>query len=67
MRRGGGMAKLKNIWINTTGVSGYELRMDWDNDRHQGIKMESLDPEHVKLALRNVALMIQLEQQNKKL
>ena len=59
------MPKLKKIWINTTHYSMYnkaELRIDWDNDRHQGIALKSLEPDDVKQGLLDAVNLIAKEQ-----
>ena len=62
------MAILKKIWINSIYIGDHErhdLRIDWDNDRHQLIALKSLTPEDVKKGLFDAAHAIQKEQQNK--
>jgi len=29
--------KIEKIWLNEMPVSGVELRLDWDNDRHHAV------------------------------
>jgi hypothetical protein len=48
------MAKLTDIRIESSPI-GLELRLDWDNDWHQAIPLEALDPEHISLALMEAA------------
>jgi len=55
------MATLENIWLNKVGDE-HELRFDWDNDRHQAIKLSKKDPESVKEALLKAARLLDKEQ-----
>jgi hypothetical protein len=48
------MTKLAGIRIESSPM-GLELRLDWDNDWHQAIPVEALDPEHISLALMEAA------------
>ncbi len=41
------MANIEKIWINKV-RDKIELRIDWDNDRHQAIMLKGTDPESVK-------------------
>ena len=58
------MPKLKSLRIETTSFQS-ELRIDWDNDRHQAIRLDRLDPNSVKQALLDAAELICKEQRNK--
>jgi hypothetical protein len=58
------MAKMTNIWFDT--VNGgeqcrYNLRIDWDNDRHQAINLESLSAEDVEAGLFKSADLLRIE------
>ena len=51
------MINLKNILIETTCTRSsctHELRLDWDNDFHQAIKMDNLTPENVANVLQQL-------------
>jgi hypothetical protein len=63
---GGLMPKLEKIRINTFN-NRHELRIDWDNDRHQGISLKSLTPKDVKQGLLDAVHLIAIEQQNEHL
>lgn len=59
------MAQLKGIWLKTYcdgAYTSYELRIDWDNDRHQAINLESLMPGDVKKGLRFASQLLAEEQ-----
>ena len=61
-------AKLKNIWLEPDIYDGMcAIRIDWDNDRHQRIVIESLKPDDVLLAFRNVVQLLEMEIKNNKL
>ena len=57
------MAKLKKIWINPISERQglYEIRMDWDNERHQAIGFKNLEPEEVSRALLSASRKIEEE------
>ncbi len=44
------MAILKNLSLSEAG-GRYEIRVDWDNDRHQAIRIDTLDTKGVIIAL----------------
>lgn len=63
------MAKMTRLWI-ATGDSrerGAELRIDWDNDRHQSVSINSLEPEDVTQGLLEAARLINKERLNDKI
>ena len=53
--------KLTNIRINTS-QSFHELRLDWDNNRHYAIQLESLTPEDVSRGLESAGRLIMEDQ-----
>jgi hypothetical protein len=55
------MPKLEKIWIATFD-GRHELRMDWDNERHQAVAIRTLEPEDVKQGLLEAAHLIAKEQ-----
>jgi len=63
------MAKMTRIWIAETGPAerGIDLRIDWDNDRHQGIRMNSSEPEDVVQGLLDAARLINKERRADKI
>ena len=63
------MTKLKKIWIHENkpqpvASSRYELRLDWDNDRHQAIAMAGMTPDAVREAMLRMVHLIVKDQQN---
>ena len=60
------MAKLTNISIVDT-VIGIKLRLDWDNDRHQAIAIDSLESEHIEDGLVRASVEINIERLNKEI
>lgn len=54
------MANLEKIWINKV-IDRTELRIDWDNDRHQAIMLDGTDPESVKEGLLKAAHLLNKE------
>lgn len=62
------MAKLERIWLND---AEKELRVDWDNDRHQlvPIRIDQKHPEPIALAraMREMADILEVEFLNDKL
>jgi len=56
------MTKLEKIWTNTI-EDRHELRIDWDNDRHQAIQLKGLDPESVERGLVEAAHLLAQERQ----
>lgn len=58
------MAKMTRIWIDTTSDGEQVLlvlRIDWNNDRHQAIHIESLNAEDVEAGLFKAANLLRLE------
>jgi len=52
--------KLKKLWISE--FSGrIELRIDWENDRHQAIELRGNRPEDIKNMLELALLVIKSE------
>lgn len=51
------MTKLEKIWTQEC-IGRTEIRIDWDNDRHQAIAMEKTDPESVRAALLRAAHLL---------
>lgn len=61
------MINLKNISlqknISSPAAAGpYELRLDWDNDRHHAIILRSLSPDNIKQAFLDAAHLIMHDQ-----
>jgi hypothetical protein len=54
------MTELKKIFINDTSFH-HELRLDWENDRHQSIKLEGLDAKSVEEGLFKAADLLKQE------
>jgi hypothetical protein len=67
------MTTLDNLFLNEFkyGESEedwrYELRLDWDNDRHQAVKLEGLEPEDVIKGLYTLIHTLKDEQERKHL
>lgn len=55
------MALLKNIWIEENNGEKTAIRIDWDNDRHQRLKMKDSTSKHVICALKAVVLELEKE------
>lgn len=58
------MSKLKKIWLNSmSGPSGDidEIRVDWDNDRHQAVRFEKIDSDGVIDGLRKLIYLLESE------
>lgn len=55
------MAKLEKIWINSE-ATPKELRIDWDNDRHQLVQLKSLEAKDIELALFEAIQILRAEQ-----
>ena len=45
----------------------HEIRIDWSNDRHQSIKLKSLEPEDIRQGLNKAAKVLEREIHFKKL
>ena len=65
------MNTLLDIRIHTVDISTtytfcvrYELRLDWDNDRHQSIPLDSLSPDGIRRGLIEAAELLGSEQRN---
>jgi|GEM_PF-4529486 hypothetical protein len=54
------MTKLKAIYSLETG-GRKEIRVDWDNDRHQAITLKNDSPESLAFALKELAELIKYE------
>jgi len=61
------MAKLDEIWIENHANSNPEIRLDWDNDRHQRIEIKGRNPLHVIEALKIAELELKSELYNEKI
>ena len=65
------MAKLKNIWLEKQelgdSLNFYNIRLDWDNDRHQALKIENLNPISVYNSLIDAANLIRQEIENEEI
>jgi len=62
------MAELINIFIGKRWDGGkviHELRLDWDNDRHQAILMDGLKPSEVEAALFRASIEVNNEKREK--
>jgi hypothetical protein len=57
------MANLEKIWINDFGGRN-EIRIDWDNDRHQAIFLSDLHPDSVKRSLLDAIRSIDRDQRD---
>jgi hypothetical protein len=55
------MAKLTKIWLDERMM---EFRLDWDNDRHQAIHLQSLDAKHIEEGL--VRASIELNEERRR-
>lgn len=44
------MSKLIKIWTNKSPQGDYELCLDWDNNYHHAISLNTLKPDDVKSA-----------------
>ncbi len=64
------MAHLVNIWIDTV-YNGercrHALRLDWDNDRHQSIHLNSLEPGDIVAGLGNASIELNKEMRREKI
>lgn len=52
------MAKLENFWIDTV---NREIRLDWDNDRHQAVKIKSLESNEILYSLEALCVELEIE------
>ena len=59
------MTKLNNFFLNRLKNGGildlgitHELRIDWSNDKQQGILLKSLEPEEIKKGLMRMVKVI---------
>ena len=58
------MARLSKIYINKPpGMLKLELRLEWDNDRHESVAVGNLEPDDVKDALLQAWQLIERDQQ----
>lgn len=56
------MAQLKKVWVSGNGEDEpFELRIDWDNDRHQAVKIKGKDPQKVMDALEEMVEILDLD------
>ena len=55
------MAKLKNLWVEHRSTEKKAICIDWDNDRHQRVEIESDTPEDVAWALDEASYLISVE------
>ena len=61
------MAELKKIWIEHYANSNPEIRIDWDNDRHQRIEIKGRNPLHVIEAFKRIKLELEAELYNEEI
>ena len=64
------MANLEKIWLNSYSFGEsvrYELRVDWDNDRHQIINLDSLAPKDVEAVLVRASIALNQERRDKEI
>lgn len=59
-------ALLESIRLDTF-MGEYKIQIDWSNDRHQAIKLKSLEPEDVRQGLNKTAKILEQEIHFKKL
>lgn len=53
-------ALIEKIWINKP-EGRLELRIDWDNDRHQAVELKGLNPECIQSALMQASYLVAAE------
>ena len=64
------MANMEKIWLNSVSDGDrlrHELRIDWDNDRHQAIHLDSLAPEDVEAGLVRASIELNQERCDKEI
>jgi len=54
------MARLAKIWTNEFD-NKKEIRIDWDNDRHQSLQLVDGSPEEVIIKLKEMARLLERE------
>jgi hypothetical protein len=55
------MAKLQKIWIEHHFGEERAVRIDWDNDNHQRVEIESNAPESVARALKDAGSLVEAQ------
>jgi hypothetical protein len=55
------MAKAISVWIDEF-ESRKEIRIDWDNDRHQAVKISGSSPDALIYAFEEMAQLLRREQ-----
>ena len=45
----------------------HHIRIDWDNDRHQSVHLDSLEPAHIQAGLIRASIELNLEQERRKI
>lgn len=56
------MARLERLWVKESGKHyPAEIRVDWDNDRHQAIRVNSGEPEELASALEDLVRILNKE------
>jgi hypothetical protein len=55
------MTKIENVWLNK---ETNEIRLDWSNNRHHAVKLESSKPEDVIRCLADMCKLVNLEIKN---
>ena len=55
------MATLKKIWIEHESGHKRVIRLDWDNDRHQRVEIETITPKAVYRALKEAGSLVAAE------
>lgn len=61
------MANITKIWLDSVSDgerSRHSLRIDWDNDRHQAVQLESLSAENVEFCLSEAVNLLRRERLN---
>lgn len=65
------MAKLTKVWVESVDFGlhrkRHSLRLDWDNDRHQAVHLDSLEPEDVEAGLVRASIELRRERHLKKI
>jgi len=56
------MAKLKKLWVkDADDCSPAEIRVNWDNDRHQAVQIKGNDPQALMNALEDLIEVLDLD------
>lgn len=58
------MAKLESMWIDYSIRSEPTINLDWNNDRHQSVKIKGSEPEKVIFSIEELVQLLKEEKEH---